>query len=93
MPENIFIDLSQDPVFRNCEEEEHYIKLLKDFNSKSKFTVKIGDFGVSKSTESINKETIQRGNLLFKALELTDDDRVHEKADTWSVGVMILHLL
>lgn len=50
--DNIFIDISNDPTLVKLYEsksESFYSK----FNSSSKFTLKLGDFGVSKSVASL----------------------------------------
>jgi len=51
-PDNILIDISEDPIFRNCTKNEEFLEKLSQFTSKTKFKVKIGDFGLSKSTTS-----------------------------------------
>lgn len=57
-PDNIFIDLSEDSSFADCEEEKDFIDNLDNFSPNTKFTVKIGDLGVSKSTDSLAQETV-----------------------------------
>lgn len=91
--DNIFIDLGQDQEFKDCVEEVDFITNLHLFNKDTKFTLKIGDFGVSKSLLSAVQDTQLRGNDRYKAKEVFEDDKVNDKADIWAAGVMILDLV
>lgn len=88
--DNIFIDVTKDP---HCEELCSKDSDLSLFNSKTKFKIKIGDFGESKSILSYNKESVLKGNTAFRAPEYKLKKENLEKADIWSFGTMMLYLL
>ena len=50
--DNIFLDLSKDPIYMSLKDKDDY-DVKTHFTSKTIFTLKLGDFGVSKSLESV----------------------------------------
>lgn len=61
------------------------------FSSNTKFTLKIADFGESKSNLSYDAASSLKGNRLFRNPEFEEKDQ--SKADVWSFGTMTLYLL
>ena len=86
--DNIMLDLSSDPFYSDF--------MKKDFSnltSKTKFTLKLVDFGVSKSSEYQVVDTQIRGNRKYMAPETKFDDSPKEKCDLWSLGVFIFDMI
>lgn len=87
----MFLDIKGDPHFNEIYAEPPLESNLALFSSATKFTLKIGDFGESKSNLSYDKSSLSKGNWLFKQPEYKQKDQ--HKADVWCFGTMVLYLL
>ena len=61
-------------------------------NKKTKFTVKLTDYGISKQLNSMSKCFTHTGTLLTMAPEILNEEEYNSKCDLWSLGVIIYQL-
>ena len=81
------LDLSTDPDF-----DEICIKKNFDlFTPETKFTVKLIDMGLAKSTNYAWIDTKIRGNYFFMPPE-ANDDNFGSKSDLWSLACMMIDM-
>ena len=62
-------------------------------NTKTKFFLKLFDYGLSKQLESLSKMcNTHAGTLLTMAPEIINDEEYNYKCDLWSLGIIIYQM-
>jgi len=62
-------------------------------NTKTKFILKLSDYGLSKQLASLSKLcNTHAGTLLTMAPEIINDEEYNDKCDLWSLGIIIYQM-
>ena len=62
-------------------------------NTKTKYILKLSDYGLSKQLESLSKMcNTHAGTLLTMAPEIINDEEYNYKCDLWSLGIIIYQM-
>ena len=77
-------------VHRDIKPQNILIKYTN--NEKTDFDVKLTDYGISKRLTTTQRTTNRKGYINTQAPEVLNEEDYDEKADLWSLGVVIYYL-